>query len=85
MEYEMAKVTKDNPYYSPYGSTYMLKHRLVMAEYLGRKLDKNEVVHHKNGDKKDNRLENLELVNQQSIHAINHYRELKGLPLISIL
>lgn len=50
-------------------SGHILEHRLVMQDILGRPLLPEENVHHKNGVKDDNRLENLELWTRSQPHG----------------
>ncbi len=63
--YVFIKVYKGEPFFTMASvSGYIPEHRLVMAKHLGRCLTSKEVVHHKNGNRSDNRLENLELTSR---------------------
>lgn len=49
----------DHPMASNTG--YVLEHMMIMSQILGRKLEPHETVNHVNGDRQDNRKENLEM------------------------
>lgn len=66
------KVVDDDGYFRVrVGQRYVPEHRLLMEQHLGRKLIRGEHVHHLNGDKQDNRLENLVVMGWRE-HGLLH-------------
>jgi len=60
----------DHPYASNIG--YVMEHRLVMEQHLGRYLTAQDIVHHRDGNRSHNAIENLQLTDRsehRSIHA----------------
>jgi len=43
----------------------VFEHRYIMEQFLNRKLTFNETIHHKNYNREDNRIENLELIDRK--------------------
>lgn len=65
-KYILVRTYPEDPYYcmsqkKEEGAYYILEHRLVMAQKLGRPLATHETVHHVDGDSKNNSPENLQL------------------------
>ncbi len=61
---------------------YVLEHRLVMEKYLGRLLEKDEVVHHIDGNRTNNSIDNLDVMTKSehsAIHSKRMWKHIKDL------
>lgn len=67
--YKQVKAPIDHPYKDRAG--YIREHRLVMEQYLGRYLEPNEEVHHLDGNKLNNDIDNLVVLTKQEHRRIH--------------
>lgn len=71
--YRHIKILKDDPYYAMSSKRgYIQEHRYVMAQHLGRNLNSNEIVHHRDGNRLNNDISNLELTRRGQQHETSY-------------
>lgn len=64
--YVVVRLYPDDPFFSMANTgCYVLEHRYIMAQHLGRCLEKTETVHHIDGNRQNNAIDNLQLRNKQ--------------------
>ncbi len=73
--YTLVRAPDDHPHPSDahHGRKYILEHRLVMEQHIGRYLEPTEVVHHIDGNPRNNDISNLRLYASQSEHIATEH------------
>lgn len=67
------KITGSGNAYTKYRQNHL--HRIVAEQKLGRPLVKGEIVHHIDGNKHNNLLDNIEVLPNQAAHASHHFKD----------
>lgn len=75
---KIRKTYINNSGYACFLDSHKLVHRWVMKKTLGRRLEYGEVVHHIDGDKLNNKINNLKLFSSQIEHDKYHREHLKN-------
>jgi len=71
----LKKTYKDNNGYLRFNNSNKLVHRWVVEKNIGRKLNPDEVVHHRDGNKLNNDFSNLEVFSSQDDHHSLHQKQ----------
>jgi hypothetical protein len=68
----------NHPHRNVQANGYVKRARLVMEKYLGRYLERNEIIHHLNGIRDDDRIENLVVTTNSRHLSIHHNHKYLG-------
>ena len=71
----LRKTYKDNNGYLRFNNSNKLVHRRVVEKNIGRRLLPNEIIHHRDGNKLNNNIENLQIFSSQDEHHSLHKKQ----------
>jgi len=74
--YKIITIPPSHPMYVMSNRGKVAEHRLIMAEHIGRPLERDDIVHHRDGNRLNNDLSNLELLPRRIHMLIEERRRL---------